>query len=507
MDSMPGRALILCCLIVLSLSPQLRAEGGIAQEEEGSIITFWPLFDYRTSPAENYRNLSLLGPIFKFQRRGGTSDTVVRPLLYRTENRDDGAAASEYLYPIASSATWADGSYFQVLKLFQKREGHAGADDRRDSGTMLFPFYISGASAKYGPYVSVFPFYGDIYERFWRDEYHYILFPLYGRTVRKGTETRNFLYPFFSVTSGEKESGFQFWPLYGQAEKEGVYRRRFALWPVFFNEERGLDTDAPTKTLHLFPLYTSSESINRSERHYLWPFFGTVSDRAGNVEERDYFWPFAVTIRGESRNLDRYLPFYSEDRRKERLKRWYLWPLYSHEELNGESFRQERDRVLFFLYSDSRETWTRDGAKRRRVSLWPVLTYRNDERGVKTFTFPAPVEPILNKEGIEKNWAPLWRVYVQKWNDAGDSAASFLWNLYWHESRDDDLAYEFFPFVFYRSEKKGTEFSFLKGLVRYRENEAVKKVNFLWLPFGIEWKKKPLSESRNGQQAESRVNP
>lgn len=499
MSAMTGRALILAILIMLVMTPQLRAEETAAQEEEGSVITFWPLFDYRTSPADRYRNLSILGPLFKFQKRGEASDTAVRPLFYHTENNSDGSASDEYLYPLASSETWPDGSYFQVLKLFQTHGARSDEGDPGGRGTMLFPFYISGKSAKYGPYVSIFPFYGDIYERFWRDEYHYVLFPLYSRTVKKGTETRNFLYPFFSLTRGEKERGWQFWPLYGQSEKEGVYRRRFALWPVYFSEESGLDTDSPTETFHLFPLYTSSESRKRSERHFLWPFFGSVSDRANHLEERDYFWPFAVTIRGETRNLNRFLPFYSEDRRRERLKRWYLWPLYSHEELNGESFRQERDRVLFFLYSDNRESWVKDGAERRRVAFWPLLTFRRDERGVKTFTFPAPVEPVLNKEGIEKNWAPLWRVYVQKWNDAGDSAVSFLWNLYWHESRNDDLAYEFFPFVFYRSEKKGTEFAFLKGLVRYRENEAGKKLQFLWLPFGIEWDGKPAGSGPGGK--------
>ena len=76
---------------------------------------------------------------------------------------------------------------------------------------MFFPFYISGTSKKYGPYTSVFPIYGDIYERFWRDEYHFVLFPLYGRTVKKGTTSRNYLYPFFNTIEGEKESGFHFW--------------------------------------------------------------------------------------------------------------------------------------------------------------------------------------------------------------------------------------------------------------------------------------------------------
>jgi hypothetical protein len=493
-EPMGGKIFFIIFLIVLSVASPLCAQEQQAEEEEGSIITFWPLFDYRESPRQGFSNLSILGPLFKFQRNGDADVTAVRPFFYRTGDDSDDTARTDYLYPLASSETWADGKFLQVLHLFQKRTPLPGMEERQ--GTMLFPFYISGTSEKYGHYVSVFPLYGDIYERFWKDEYHYVLFPLYGRTVKNGTETRNYLYPFFSLIKGEKESGFQFWPLYGQAEKEGVYRKRFALWPIYLQEELGLDTDTPTRKFYLFPLYTSSVSRKRTEKHYLWPFFGYVSDSDKKLEERDYFWPFVVTIRGEARNLDRYLPFYSEDLRKNSLKRWYLWPLYSHEELTSDIYQLERNRVLFFLYSDATETWTVDGKSRSKVSCWPLFTYRSDERGVKTVSFPAPVEPILDKEGIEKSWAPLWRLYIQKWNDAGDSAVSFLWNLYWHESRSDGLAYELFPFISYRSEKELTDLALLKGLIRYLRHNETNELRFLWLPFGVEWGKPVMLNER-----------
>ena len=500
-ESLPGKWLLVVFLLLAVLATPLHADDGEGAEDEGAIITFWPFFDYRESRETGFSNLSILGPLFKLQRKGGATDLALRPLFYHSANSD--SEETDYLYPVASTSSWPDGGYFQVLKLFQKPKPAPGAEERR--GTMLFPFYITGKSDKYGPYLSVLPFYGDIYERLWRDEIHYVLFPFYSRTVKGGTETTNYLYPFFSLISGERESGFQFWPLYGQAEKEGVYRRRFALWPVFLSEESGLDTGDPTRKFYLFPFYTSVKSEKRVERRFLWPFFGYVSDSGRKLEERDYFWPFVSTVRSESRNLDRFLPFYSEDRRRERVKRWFFWPLYSHEELNTDTFIQERDRLLFFLYSDNRETWTIDGRGRRRIAFWPLFTYLNDERGVKTLTFPAPVEPILSKEGIEKNWAPLWRLYVQKWNDDGDSAVSFLWNLYWHERRSGGLAYELFPFICYRSENERTDLSLLKGLVRYRKNKDESTLNFLWLPFGVGWKtpaaadnRKPASDSRSG---------
>jgi hypothetical protein len=481
-------------LLLFAIVAPLCAEDGAVVEGQGSVITFWPFFDYRSSPNEGFSNLSILGPLFKYQRHGANRELALRPFFHRNAGVDD--TASTYLYPLASGQRWTDGSSFQVLRLFQKRT--APPDGAPASGTMLFPFYISGTTKEHGSYVSLFPFYGDIYGRFWRDEYHYVLFPLYGRTVKGDTETSNYLYPFFSLIRGDNERGFQVWPLYGQAEKDGVYRRRTALWPVYLQEESGLDTATPTSRFYLFPLYTSSVSATRVERHVLWPFFGYVSDRERQVEERDYLWPFVRTSQGGGRTLVSYLPFYSEDRRENSVKRWYLWPLYRHDTLDSELYRRQRNRVLFFLYSDDTETWPLDDRQRRRVALWPVFTYRQDARGVSTFTFPAPVEPIFNREGIEKSWAPLWRLYIQKWNEQGDSAVSFLWNLYWHERRQDDLAYELFPFIAYKAEQQRTDVKVLKGLVHYRRGNDGSRLSFFWLPFAVHWRNAPVAEGSAG---------
>lgn len=453
---------------------------------DGSIITFWPLFDYRESPREGFSNLGLLGPLIKLQQRKDEQVSAVRPLFYRTTTEKPETAATDYVYPLVSTETSAETSRFQLLKLVQKNSFRKDEPGDKENDAMFFPFYISGSSKKYGPYRSIFPFYGDIYERFWRDEYHFVLFPLYGSTVKKGTTSRNYLYPFFNTLSGEKESGFHFWPLYGQASKEGVYRRKFALWPFFMKETTGMDTDNPTEKFILLP-YAATDSPKKTSRSYFWPFVGYSENRERKETERDYFWPFWWTLRGEDRRVDSYLPFYSNDVSKKWSKNWIMWPFYRHDSITSETFVQERDRILYFLYSDNRESWPKDGAEKRRTELWPLFVYKRDLRSVKSFSFPALVEPILDREGIENNWAPLWRVYQQKWNDAGDSAASFFWNLYWHESRGDSLAYELFPLVFYIGESQLTDMSLLKGLFRYRSDRLGKELRLFWLPFGIRW--------------------
>ena len=462
-------------------------QSGAAQAQGGTIFTLWPLIDYRDSPAEEFSNLSILGPLIKFQKKGADRETAIRPLFYQSSHARDRATSTYFLYPAAFFDSTPEADSYEVLQLFQKHDFRKDEGAARERSTMLFPFYIAGQSEKRGSYRSVFPFYGDIYDRFWRDEYHFFMFPLYGSTVNRGTTTRHYLWPIFSTTEGENESGFGVFPLYGQSAKSGVYSKRFVLWPFYTAEKRGLDTDNPTEKSFLFPLYASTDSPKRTSRSYLWPFFGYTVDREKKLEEVDYLWPFIWTKRGESRNTDTFLPLYSRDTFAEGEKRWYLWPFFKHEEIRSKSFERDLDRVLFFLYRSSRESWPKDGRERRRTALWPLFLYQSTPSGVSSISLPAPVESVFDKEGIEKNWAPLWRLYQRRWDEDGNSASTLLWNLYWHERRGPELAYELFPLISYRGTKEESELKLLKGLISLKSSHEGEGLSLLWLPFGLKW--------------------
>lgn len=481
--------LMFLCLTCLVSMPAIAAETALT-DPEGTIFTLWPLIDYRESPKDGFSNLAILGPLIKIQRNREIREISVRPFFHSSSDEKQGSNAAEYLYPVASSETNPSTSRFQMLQLFQTGNSKEEKKDSGDDFGMLFPFYISGVSEKYGKYTSVFPIYGDIYERFWRDEYHFFLFPLYGRTVKNGTTSSNYLYPFFNRIEGDRESGGHFWPLYGQSSKEGVYSKRFVLWPFFMQEKSGLNTENPVDKLFIFPLYTSTDSPELTSRGWLWPFFGYSENRKLHESRKDFLWPLWWTVRGENRHVDSILPFYFNEERKDSSKQWFLWPIYRYDIMDKGTFSQERHRVLFFLYQDRLERWARDGSERRRTSLWPLFMYKRDNKGVSTLTLPALVEPIIDREAIDNSWGPLWRIYVRKWNDSGESAVSFLWNLYWHESRKESLAYELFPLVFHRDNPVRTETSILKGLFSYRSEQGEKRLNLLWLPFGLSWGEK-----------------
>jgi hypothetical protein len=465
----------------------LASRPGAARADQGTVFTLWPLVDYRTSPAEGFSNLSLLGPLMKFQTKGDDKDSAIRPFFYRKDHLKEGTSSTYFLYPAASQESTPDSDNYEILRLFQTSHFRKDDAEKHNGTSMLLPFYFSGESPKRGHYRAVFPFYGDIYDRFWRDEYHFLMFPLYGSTVNKGTTTRHYLYPFFSTTEGEQETGFEVFPLYGQSQKEGVYSKKFVLWPFYTTQKTGLNTDNPTEKSFLLPLYARTDSPKKTSRSYLWPFFGYTDDRARKIHEVDYFWPFISTVRGEGRNADTFLPVYSREEYPDGKKVWYAWPLFRHEEIRSDIFNQDLDRVLFFLYRDTRESWPKDGSQRRRTALWPLFLYNSSPHGVSSLSLPAPVESFFNKEGIEENWAPFWRLYQRRWDEEGNSASSLLWNLYWLERRGSELAYELFPLVSYRRTKLETDLKLLKGLIGLKGTGEERELSLFWLPTGLKW--------------------
>ena len=476
--------LLLCLLLPATVSA---ADDTEKSNSPGDLITIWPLVDYRENKAAGSSKLSLLGPVLSFDRTREDSASAFRPLVHSSGDRKGSMSFNYYLYPLATSETTPDVSRIQFIELFQKSTFRKNEPDETEHDSMIFPFYISGKSDKYGTYTSVFPIYGDIYERFWRDEYHYVLFPLYGRTVNKGTTNYNVLWPFFSVTTGEKEFGWRFWPIYGQAAKEGVYKSSFTLWPIFTSEEKVLENGGKSERFSFFPLYASYDTPSITSRTWIWPFFGYASDREKEEEERNYLWPIWLTVSGKKRNVTKFLPFYSSEVYDDSTKNWYIWPLYKNETLWSKDYRQDIDSILFFLFSKRTESWRLDKKERTRTAFWPLFVYNSGVDGSSSLTMPALIEPILDKDGIEKLWAPLWRIYDQKWSEKGDSSLSLFWNLYWHDKREKSLEWELFPLYRHRSATSYLEMQFLKGLVNFTEDGNKRRLSLFWLPFGFDW--------------------
>ncbi len=485
---------IIALTFLLKPVNQVCAATGLNTEPPGDIFTFWPLVDYRKDAVKKSSRLSILGPLLTFENSPEDKISSFRPLFHNSQDSSSTRSYSYYLFPLASAETTPDVSRFEILQLLQKNIYRKNEAKEKEQQFMIFPFLISGESKKYGSYISLFPLYGDIYERFWRDEYHYFLFPLYGRTVLNNTTNYNFLWPFFSITAGENESGFRIWPLYGQAAKEGSYSSMFFLWPFFSKEKRVVGVNEISERFSLLPLYASYDAPHVTSRTWIWPFFGYSDDDRTDEKERDYFWPFWLTISGKKHNVIRFLPFYSEDVKEDYTKTWYIWPIFETDTMQSPQYRQKREKVLFFLFSNKVESWAQDDKERQRTALWPLFLYNRNTDGESSLSMPAPVEPILDKIGIENLWAPLWRIYLHKWNNSGDSSLSICWNLYWHDKSKEAIGLELFPLFRYRAAASFNEIQILKGLINYTETGDRHALSLFWIPFDFSWQVTPAPQ-------------
>lgn len=151
--------------------------------------------------------------------------------------------------------------------------------------------------------------------------------------------------------------------------------------------------------------------------------------------------------------------------------------------------------MLFFLYSNKVESWAVDDKERQRTTLWPLFLYTRNTDGESALSLPAPVEPILDRDGIEKVWAPLWRFYLHKWNDKGDSQLSILWNLYWHDKSRESAGWELFPLFRHRTAASFEEIQILKGFVNYTETGDKRALSVLWIPFDFSWQGNPAPQN------------
>ncbi|MBW2476512.1 MAG: hypothetical protein JRE63_04210 [Deltaproteobacteria bacterium] len=449
-------------------------------------FTLWPLVDSRSSSAINYQSFHLIGPLLKYETKDNETEYAFRPFFYHAKD-NQGTSMTEFLYPIFRKQKDKETSTWHFLRLINV---DSGPDEMKGfEKSYLFPFIFSGDHRERGEYFAIFPLGGTLYGWFGRDEIEFYLFPLYGRTQRNGTRIDNVLWPFFAEISGESETGFKFWPLYGKSRKDGHYQKSFFLWPIFFSEDLDLNTPNPVSKRAVFPLYYSKESSNLSHRVILWPFFSWKDDREKGYKERWTPWPLVRRMSGNDHNGVRNLPFYADETRGDLRNRWYLWPIYKIEEMHTELIDRRRDRILFFLYSDLIEHKIELDRTKRQIALWPFFGYQRIDEVSHLYLLALLESFFPDNEGIERSWAPLWRLYQKKWDQHGNSATSLLWNLYWSEKRGSNLAWELFPLFEYRRVKdEGKSFCFLKGLFQIHSDQTGRTLKLLFLSWQLPMK-------------------
>ncbi|MEO6034070.1 MAG: hypothetical protein ABIQ35_02325 [Verrucomicrobiota bacterium] len=454
--------------------------GVIAAQAELSIGPIYDEFPLVLAPG---KRMEAAGPIFSWEEKESQRQFALPPLFSRTVDPDVESEEIDVLYPLLTYDRYGAEYRFQVLQLFSFAGGKTQAEEKKGRFT-LFPIYFQQRSSR--PefnYTAVLPFYGTLRNRLFRDEIHFVMFPLYAKTRKKDVVTKNYLFPVVHVRKGEALRGWQVRPIVGTEHKDITSRTNsldelevvaghdkfFALWPIFFKNKTGIGTENPERQLSVLPLFTTSHSPQRDSTTAPWPIGLTLTtDRVKNYREIGAPWPLIVFAHGEGKNTKRVWPIFSRSSNSNLVSNFYLWPVYKYNRFVSDPLDRKRTRILFFLYSDILEKNLAAGDALHRVDFWPLYTFRRDHNGNQRLQVLSILEPLLpNNKSIERDYSPLWALWRAEKNPATHSSSqSLLWNL------------------FRRDAAPGTKkCSLLFGLFQYESSPEAKRFRLFYFPF------------------------
>lgn len=420
------------------------------------------------------------GPLYYRQDREDEVLWAVPPVVSALKSKDGEKGQWFVLPPVFSWRRYGEDTRWQFFQLLNgsRMETIRDPEVRRIN---LFPFFLyQDAPDQERSYWSLFPIYGTVRNRLYRDEIQYAAFPLW-MTSRKGTmTTHNVLFPFLHLREGPGLRGWQFWPFVGHEHLEPSTRtnladvvepvpghdKTFVLWPIGFHNRTGLGTDNEGRVDAVLPLFYRERTPKKDHTSVGWPFISWTEDREQKYHQWNAPWPLVGFARGEGKTLDRVLPLFSVGRTPTLEAQTYLWPLYRRRHLHTESIDRDRRQFAVFLYSDLKERNFDTGKSARRIDAWPFFSWTRDTEGRERLQALSLLDPLRRGAGLERNWAPLWALWRDEWNPAtGAESQSLLWNLYRREAR---------PGV--------TKGSLLFGLVQYQSDSAGRR--WRWLHLG-----------------------
>jgi hypothetical protein len=480
-------ALSLCLVSGLesSSAEATSADVGAAnnQSDEANLWNAGLLFDkFDLTLAPGHRT-EAAGPFYYSEQKETQHTWALPPLFSWARDPVTDWEEIDLAYPLLTYDRFGEQYRWQLFQLLSFSGGATQQEKERDRFT-IFPFYFQQRSSNPAEnYTALFPIYGRLKNRIFRDEIFFVMFPIYGQTRRREVVTDNYLYPFFHVRQGPGLRGWQFLPFYGAEHKDvttrtngfkevetiGGHDRKFVLWPFFLQQTNGVGTDNPSRVQASLPAYSLERSPRRDVSTVLWPFFSRIDEREKKYREWQTPWPLIIHARGEGKTTTRVFPFFSRAKTATLESQFYMWPVYKYNRFHSDPLDRERTRIFFFLYSDTIARNTQTGAYDRRIDFWPLFTHRHDLNGNTRLQVFSVLEPLIpNNKSIERDYSHVWSVWRAENNvKTGATSQSLLWNLYRREADADSR-----------------KCSLLFGLFQYQSGAGGKQLRLFYIPMG-----------------------
>ena len=425
-----------------------------------TLHAFWPIY------WEFGGEKRFFGPLASYKHESDRTSLTIRPIFFSYDSNEGGVY--NYFYPLGKSSK--DKSYFVPFYisrgLSQSEEPTIDTPISSQTSDTSLLLLFHGVSSR-GSYGGLFPFYGKLYDRFGKDEIGFLLWPLYSYTETDGATKTNLLWPFFTIYTGT-EKGFKLWPLMGSRERQGIKKSSFFLWPVFYKEKDGINSDEPVDKFYAMPFYLSSQSKTREEYMFMFPLYWYSKNPNG--EKRRILWPIFSFANREDATGYSIFPLISSEKKDSYSTFSILWPvLYNETKWSINDRQYMKKRVLLI----NRYVEDEDGLF---FNVWPIFE-RQEEQG-RTHLFMPSILPIRSSD-FDKIIKPLFTLMEHR-VEGNRSMSSFLYGLFTKEEDDDENWKARFAFIFELKKESGNlGFELLSGLLGF-DNSRIK---VLFIPF------------------------
>ena len=378
-----------------------------------------------------------VGPLLEGTRlESGDSLLAVRPFYSRETAGDEPfRRVTDVLWPLGTFRRRDDLLSWRFLPCYGT--GHEAPGANGAYRFRLFPIYFQGRTRAGEDYAALFPIYGEIQDFLGFGEARFVLFPLYGTSLKRETRTRSVLWPFYLTRHGPEIDQFRLWPLYGERRVGGshAHTRHLFLWPLWSD----VHMDNETVRGHgfvLFPLFGRSR-FERTGRGLeegwtvLPPFFSAVRGADG-YRSLHAPWPFIRQLDDQDKRARHWWPLYGSTTNSMRSDWYALWPV-----LSGSVARRPQETVRQFaitplFFRERRTVPSAAPGETPRVTdaydrLWPLFSWQRNEHGSQ---LRIPELTLFRRSApIERNFAPLWSLFVRRQRADGARVTDLLWGL------------------------------------------------------------------------------
>lgn len=329
---------------------------------------------------------------------------------------------------------------------------------------ILFPFWWEANNSRvYFPifwtsersFRALFPLWGYFEDLWGRDEFRFILWPLWIRSHRGEAVTHSLIWPFFGHTSGGGESGWRAWPLFGWRTVEERGTRGFFLWPIGHFRRETLPDGRPNNLFFIFPTRFKWD-IGDNHLNVHWPFWGTyktpgheswsiawplymhtINHRHSWVEDRVLWFLFRRRVGDDERAFD-IMPLYGHREWPNREVRYVLFPIFTEYHRDGvepegdnPGRRGRRLNALLPLFVRT-SSWLGENprvARRSFTWVFPLFLQREREDGTERIDWLWPLL-MTQTRGYDHSWGAFFRIIESGETNDGASWLRLMWHLY-----------------------------------------------------------------------------